>query len=81
MWYDAKYIYDLEIPKETPLSQITIGFIASSHEDYVNVVMNVDYIPRTKIVAVEDGMVDGILIPKKTIIEFKKIGDFEKDDT
>lgn len=68
-WYDAAYTYEGKLPTELPQPQLTVGFIMTANDDYVNIATNVRY-------KAKDGSiwpVDGFIFPKKTITKFKKI--------
>ncbi|MEA1929375.1 MAG: hypothetical protein U9M92_00600 [Patescibacteria group bacterium] len=70
LWHDASYTFDEQLPKEIPLPSITSGFIISESAEFVNIATNVDYDEKTNTVS----PVNGFLIPRKSIIEFKKVG-------
>lgn len=69
-WWDAAYSYEENLPDELPLPQLTTGFIVVATDDYTNIATNVRYDQK-------DGAIwpiDGLVVPEKATIEFKKIG-------
>jgi hypothetical protein len=72
LWQDAAYSDETTLPKELPSPQLTAGFIIEANDEFVFIATNVDYYAETR----EVSPVDGFIIPKKTIIEFKKIGNY-----
>ena len=69
-WHDAAFSFYKKLPKQTVPLQVTAGFIVKATNTYVNIATNVNYYPRTRGV----WPVDGLVIPKKAIIKFRKIG-------
>lgn len=67
---DAAYSYEKKLPRSTPNEQLTAGFIVEATDDYTNIATNVHYDPGTKKIQ----RVDGFVIPKKAVIEFRRIG-------
>ena len=74
-WMDAAYSYEEKLPDAIPEEQLTAGFIVEATDDYTNIATNVGYNPGTT----ELHRVDGIVIPEKTIIEFRRIGNLNDD--
>ena len=73
-WMDAAYTYEKKLPKSVPEEQLTAGFIVEATDDYTNIAMNVRYNPKTT----KLHRVDGLVIPKGTVIEFRVIGNLNK---
>lgn len=69
-WRDAAYVYDKNFPDEEPSLQVTAGFTVKANDSYVNIATNINYNRATG----ELWPVDGFIIPKSAIVEFKKIG-------
>ncbi|MCX6788841.1 MAG: hypothetical protein WCO21_02395 [bacterium] len=69
-WRDAAYSYEKELPAEFPMPQATFGLIIVADDEYTNIATNVGYNLKTN----EIYPVDGLVIPKKAEIKFKKIG-------
>jgi len=74
-WRDAYYALEKEFPGESPELQIAAGFIMFATDDYTNIATNVHYDRGTKTLRPTDGLV----IPKKAIVEFRKIGNLEHE--
>lgn len=69
-WWDAAYSYEENFPDALPLPQLTTGFIVTATDDYTNIATNVSFDEK-------DGTIwpiDGFVVPKKAITEFKRIG-------
>lgn len=69
-WQDAAYSFSKQLPREMPVPQVTAGFVISANEKFVNIATNAKYDKK-------NGKLwpsDGFLIPKKSIIKFKKYG-------
>jgi hypothetical protein len=74
MWRDAAYTFEKNIPLEFPKPRLTAGFICKVEDKYTFIATNVAYNTEThKLTAV-----DGFVIPKGAIIEFRKIGDYNE---
>ena len=74
-WMDAAYSYEEKLPDSVPDEQLTAGFIVETTDDYTNIATNVRYNPGTT----ELQRVDGLVIPEKTIIEFRRIGNLNDE--
>jgi hypothetical protein len=74
-WMDAAYSYEEKLPDSIPEEQLTAGFIVEATDDYTNIATNVDYNPVTTKLQ----HVDGLVIPEKTIIEFRRIGNLNDE--
>lgn len=72
LWRDAAYTYELVVPKEFPLPRLTTGFVIEINDKYTFIATNVSYDGKTG----KMYPVDGFIIPKKTIIETRKIGNY-----
>ena len=70
LWQDASYSYEDNLPDNSPPLQLTVGFIVSENEDYINIATNVNYNPGTKNL----WPVDGFVIPKNAIKKLQKAG-------
>lgn len=69
-WRDAAYSFNSELPPDQPITDLTVGFIISENENFINIATNVDYDH-------ESGRIkpaDGFLIPRGTIIKITKAG-------
>jgi len=75
LWQDASYSFESKMPLDLPLPQLTTGFIVKTTNDYTFIATNVHYDKNTGMVS----PVDGLIIPEKAIIEFKKIGDYNNE--
>ena len=74
LWRDAGYTFDKKVPLEYPRPQLTTGFIIETNKEYTFIATNVEYEKKTgKIYPV-----DGFIIPGKSIIEFKKIENYNE---
>lgn len=74
LWTDAAYSFEEELPKELPLPQLTLGFIIETNDTFTHIATNVAYDTSTHTLQPRDG----ILIPEKSIINFRKIGDYNE---
>lgn len=74
LWQDAAYSFENKLPDSPPLPKLSVGFVIETNEKFLNLATNVQYDKKTK----ELVPVDGFLIPQGTILDFKKIGDYEK---
>lgn len=74
LWRDAAYSFEEELPEELPLPELTLGFIVDTNETFTHIATSVAY--DTNIHALQRR--DGILIPKKAIINFRKIDDYNE---
>lgn len=74
LWRDAFYVFTKNIPKYPPPFQLTAGFIIDSNDKFTNIAMNVNYNLKTGTL----WPVDGFLIPKGVIIEFRRIGNLNE---
>lgn len=72
-WLDASYVFSKKLPKHPPQPQITVGFLVEDMDSYLNIATNIRFDPKTKI----SWPIDGFIIPKKTILEFKKLVDMK----
>lgn len=70
-WRDAFRCFDKKFPQKFPPLQVTTGFIISADSKKINIATNVNYNPETG----ELWPVDGFVIPKNTIVKFKKLKD------
>lgn len=70
IWQDAAFSYEKNIPKGLPLPQLTTGFVIKENKNFLNIATNVGFNKRTNLLELKDGF----LIPRKTILKFKKIG-------
>ena len=69
-WKDAAYSYGEKLTSALPPTQLTAGFVMAATDEYVNIATNVDYDEKDKTI----WPIDGFVIPKKAIVEFKRIG-------
>lgn len=69
-WRDAVNTERKVLPKEKPPLQATTGFIIKATNEYINIATNVRFDSTTK----KMWPIDGFVIPKKTVVKFKKIG-------
>lgn len=69
-WQDAAYSYDKNVPPAMPEPNITIGLVVSKNPDFVIIANDVHYNKKLEKIAV----VEGCLIPRKTIISISNIG-------
>ncbi len=76
LWSDAAYSYDTEPDPTTPTPCLTTGFIFETNEQYTFIATNVKYDKDTGILTA----VDGLIIPEKAILEFKRIGDYHPQE-
>jgi len=74
LWSDAAYSFEEKLPTELPLPQLTLGFIIDINETFTHIATDVAYDTSTHTLQSRDG----ILIPKKAIINFRKIGDYNE---
>ncbi|MEK7635728.1 MAG: hypothetical protein AAB405_01400 [Patescibacteria group bacterium] len=74
LWQDAAYSYSKEFSKELPSLRLTTGFIIVANDEFINIAVNVEYNQETGVLR----PIDGFLIPKGVIVEFKKIGFFNE---
>ena len=72
LWTDAAYYFEESLPKELPLPQLTLGFVIETNEAFTHIATTVRYDTSTHTLQA----LDGILIPEKAIINFRKIGDY-----
>lgn len=73
LWRDAAYTFETKVPSDLPQPRLTTGFVIETDNDYTFIAMNVSYNEETG----ELFPIDGIVIPKKTIMKFKKIDDYK----
>ena len=71
-WQDAAYSFQDKLPKEFPPIEITTGIITAKNKSFINIATNLNYFANKKIKTK-----DGFLIPMKTIVKIKKIGQFD----
>lgn len=74
LWHDAAYSFEEKLPKELPLPQLTLGFIIETNEIFTHIATSVAYDINVHTLQKRDG----VLIPKKAIINFRKIGDYNE---
>lgn len=74
LWRDAAYSFEERLPEELPLPQLALGFVVDTNETFTHIATSVAY--DTNIHTLQRR--DGILIPKKAIINFRKIGDYNE---
>ncbi|MEI6296346.1 MAG: hypothetical protein WCO84_01700 [bacterium] len=74
LWRDASYTFMQKMPEILPLPQLTTGFIMETNDDYTVIATNVSYDDKTGAMS----MVDGFIVPGKTILEFRKIGNYNE---
>lgn len=74
LWRDAAYSFEEKLPGELPLPQLTLGFIIETNDEFTHIATNVAYDTKTHSMKARDG----ILIPEKAIINFRKIGDYNE---
>ena len=73
LWQDAAFSYEDNPPSEIPNPRLTVGYIIETTEEYTFISTNIDYdIKNKKIIPI-----DGFVIPRSLIINFKKIGYYE----
>ena len=68
-WRDAARCFDKTLPSKPPLLQVTAGFIIVTNRKKLNIATNVNYNSKTG----KLWPVDGFVIPKGTIVKFKKL--------
>lgn len=73
LWLDAAYTFESQTPKELPQPRLTTGFIIEANDQFIFIATNVSYNEKEKTLC----PVDGFVIPKKTIINFKAIGNYD----
>jgi len=76
LWRDAAYSFEERLPKEPPLPELTLGFIVDTNKTFTHIATSVAY--DTSVHTLQKR--DGILIPEKTIISFRKIGDYNEQE-
>lgn len=69
-WQDAAYSFQKSLPKKNPNLEITTGLVISQNKKLINIATNVNYNPKEGTFIAKDGF----LIPRKTILKIKKIG-------
>lgn len=74
LWRDAAHSFEERLPEELPLPQLALGFVVDTNETFTHIATSVAYDTSTHTLQARDG----ILIPKKTIISFRKIGDYNE---
>lgn len=74
LWRDAAYSFESSVPNEFPQPRLTSGFIVETNDKYTFIATNVSYDNETG----NFSPVDGFIIPEKSIIEFKKIGNYNE---
>ena len=75
-WRDAAYFSGEKAPENNPPVQLTAGFIVEATDDYTNISTNVNYNLKTG----ELNPVDGFVLPNKTTLNFKKMGNLNEDE-
>ncbi len=73
LWRDAAYTFETELPQEFPKPRLTAGFIIETNDSHTFIATNVSYDELGEIIPV-----DGFVIPEKSIVEFKKIGNYNE---
>ncbi len=73
LWQDAAYSFESEKPLEIPSPHLTTGFIIEANDDYAFIASNVLYTSSGKLLPI-----DGIIIPEKTTLEFKVMGNYNE---
>lgn len=76
LWLDAAYTFDKESPNHIPQPRLTTGFIVETNSEYTFIATNVSYDKESHTIV----PIDGFVIPEKSILEFKKIGNYEKSE-
>lgn len=74
LWRDAAYTFEDKASSDLPLPQLTMGFILETNKIYTFIATNVHYDKDTGNMT----PVDGLIIPEKAIIEFKRIGNYNE---
>ncbi len=74
LWTDAAYSFESKLPEETPHPHLTSGFVIETNDLFTFIATNVSYNKETSMITPIDGMV----IPSKAIIEFRKIGNYNE---
>lgn len=70
VWQDAAYSFAKKLPKELPLPQLTTGLVIEENDNFLNLATNTSFNKKIKNLEPRDGF----LIPRKTILKFKKLG-------
>lgn len=68
-WRDAAYSYEKILPQKMPPIKVACGFVVRATDQWINMATNVNYNPKTK----KLWPVDGFVIPRKAIINFRKL--------
>lgn len=76
LWADAAYSFEESLPKKPPLPQLTLGFIVEANDVFTHIVTTAGY--DTSVHSLKKK--DGILIPSRTIINFRKIGYYNEQE-
>lgn len=72
LWQDASFSNNNTLPKALPKPTLTVGYIVERNNEFTNISHNVEF-KGEKIIPK-----DGFLIPNSSIINFQKIGHYEK---
>ncbi len=72
LWQDAGYSTKKTLPRSLPKPTLTVGYIVNTNKEFTNIATNIEWDDK-KIIPK-----DGFLIPNETIIDFQKIGYYEK---
>lgn len=74
LWQDASYTFESKASKSIPLPQLTTGFILETNPTFTFIATNVYYNKENGTIS----PIDGLVIPEKAIIKFKKIGNYHE---
>lgn len=74
LWEDAAYSFNSTAPTNPPNPRLTTGFIITTNEEFTFIATNVDYNRLTGVLT----PVDGLIIPEKSIIEFRTFGNYHE---
>lgn len=69
-WREAFFFFKKRLPVISLPVQITFGVIISENKESINLGINCEYDKNKKLLKV----IDGIFIPKRTILKIKQIG-------
>lgn len=72
-WQDASYSFENELPAQLPLPQVTFGVVISKDAEATFIATNVRFDSTVDGISVVDGMV----IPNRTVISVKDIEFYE----
>jgi hypothetical protein len=76
LWRDASYTFEPAVPKNLPAPTLTGGFIVFTDDQFTNICCSAEYDEKSGKITPKDGF----LIPEKTILDFKKVGDLHDNE-